>query len=69
MDGFRAGEGDESAGDFTHHAGCAAAVDEGNVLFMEAVGEIAGCFEIGWVVTRFGAAAMACSLDMCVREW
>lgn len=57
VDGFGAGEADEGAGDFAHEAGCAAAVDELDVMFVEFVGEGAGDFEVGWVVAGDGAAA------------
>lgn len=57
VDGVRAGEGDERFGEFAHDAYGAAAVDEGDIVFVEGCGEGAGGVEVGGGGSGGGAAA------------
>ena len=57
MDGGGAGEGDEGFGDLAHEASCAAAIDEGDGMFVEGVGEGSGGGEVGGRGAGGGAAA------------
>ena len=58
MDGVGAGESDEGFGDFAHEADGAAAVDERDVVFVEAAGEGAGGGGVGGGGTGVGTAAV-----------